>query len=92
MAIVHPTIAGLKTNCFSKPAMSCFPEGDTLGVVFNFLSARELLRGQLCQVSKEWRRVLREVPHAWGISLDLSWATRFPTPPFTFAWHRVSVR
>ena len=74
---------------------SSFPRGDTLGVVFSFLSACELMRGQLFRVSKEWLHVLSESPHAWGLSLDLTWVTSrgHSMLPSTlpFAWHRVRV-
>ena len=43
-----------------------FPEGDALGVVLSFLSESDILCDQLFSVSKEWRRVLRELPHAWS--------------------------
>ena len=69
-----------------------FPQGDALGVVLSFLSARELLRGRLCLVSKEWWRVLCTLPHAWGLSLDLSWSRSIPNLSLVvFAWHRVRV-
>ena len=70
-----------------------FPQGDALGVVLSFLSARELVQGSLFRVSKEWRRVLCTLPHAWGLSLDLNW-TRGSIPSWskcTFAWHRIRV-
>lgn len=37
-------------------------EGDTLGVVFSFLKASELIQGSLFVVCKEWNRVLCELP------------------------------
>lgn len=39
-----------------------FPEGDTLGVVFSFLTAFQLLGGSLFRVCKEWNRVLCQLP------------------------------
>ena len=64
---------------------------DALGVIFSFLSARELLRGKLTQVCKEWLRVLRDLAHAWGSSLDLSWVKGVPTSKPKLAWHCVRV-
>jgi hypothetical protein len=72
-----------------------FPCGDTLGVVFSFLSAQELLQGGFYLVCKEWKRVLTTAAHAWGQSLDLSWARNCSLdtlPVRTYAWHRVEVR
>lgn len=72
-----------------------FPCGDTLGVVFSFLSARELLQGEFYLVCKEWKRVLTTAAHAWGPSLDLSWTRGHSLdklPVRTYAWHRVEVR
>ena len=70
-----------------------FPHGDALGVVLSFLSARELLYGGLFRVNKEWWRVLCTLPHAWGLSLDLS-RSRGSLPSWSkcmFAWHRIRV-
>ena len=85
-------VTGTYSSRILSSVMEQFPQGDTLGVVFSFLSARELLRGQIFHVSKEWRRALRELSHAWGNSLDLRWAARLPALPSIFAWHRISVR
>ena len=63
-----------------------FPEGDTLGVVFSFLSTFQLLRGAVFTVCKEWNRVLCELPHAWGDHLVLR---GFHCSKF--AWHRITV-
>ena len=69
-----------------------FPQGDALGVVLSFLSARELVRGRLFLVSKEWQCVLCTLPHSWGVSLNLSWSSCIPNlSQVTFAWHRVRV-
>ena len=69
-----------------------FPQGDALGVVLSFLSARELVRGTLFLVSKEWQCVLCTLPHSWGVSLNLSWSSCIPNLSLvTFAWHRVRV-
>ena len=68
-----------------------FPQGDTLGVVLSFLSARELVQGGLFRVSQEWRRVLCTLPHAWGLSLDLGWTRGRITSWSTFAWHLIRV-
>ena len=73
------------------PAPVMFPQGDTLGVVLSFLSARELVQGGLFRVSQEWRRVLCTLPHAWGLSLDLGWTRGRITSWCTFAWHRIRV-
>ena len=64
--------------------------GDTLGVVFSFLSAYELLQGSLFLVCKEWYQVLCELPHAWSHKLDLVWIME-DFPRSRFAWHRITV-
>ena len=66
-----------------------FPEGDTLGVVFSFLTSHQLLRGALFIVSKEWNRVLCELPHAWGEQLQLYWLNHSILHS-RFAWSRVT--
>ena len=67
-----------------------FPEGDTLGVIFSFLSACDLLlRGGFFIVCKEWYRVLCKLSHAWGDELDLAWVDSHIPRTFPFAWHRV---
>jgi len=65
-----------------------FPQGDTLGVVFSFLSTFNLLHGALFIVCKEWNRVLCELPHAWGETLNLTWMD-CDIPHSRFAWHRI---
>ena len=79
-----------KKQKLDRPCEAAFPEGDTLGVVFSFLSAYELLRGSLFIVCKEWNRVLCGLPHAWGDTLSLCWPCH-PIPHTLFAWHRVKV-
>ena len=49
-----------------------FPDGDTLSVIFSFLSTLEILRGELYLVNKGWRHVLLNWPNAWGRSLCLA--------------------
>ena len=66
-----------------------FPKGDTLGVVFSFFSAFQLLRRSLFAVSKVWNRVHCELPHAWGKKLDLYWANHCIFHS-RFAWSRVT--
>ena len=69
-----------------------FPQGDVLGVVLSFLSARELVHGRLVLVSKAWQCVLCTLPHSWGLSLNLSWRRRIPDLSLVaFAWHRIRV-
>ena len=71
-----------------------FPQGDALGVVLSFLSARELVHGRLVLVSKAWQCVLCTLPHSWGLSLNLSWirSSRIPNLSLVaFAWHRIRV-
>jgi hypothetical protein len=68
-----------------------FPDGDTLGVVFSFLSAYDLLRGGLFRVCKAWYRILCELPHAWGNELDLRWPRGRVTHTSSFAWNHVKV-
>ena len=65
-----------------------FPTGDTLGVVFSFLSTLELL--QTCVlVNREWLDVLRKLPHAWGPELNLRRRGDNLMLPGNFAWYRV---
>ena len=66
-----------------------FPEGDTLGVVLSFLTSCQLLRGSLFSVSKEWNRVLCELPHAWGEKLKLYWANNHNFRS-RFAWSHIT--
>lgn len=66
-----------------------FPEGDTLGVVFSFLNAFQLLRKTVFVVCKEWNRVLCYLPHTWNSQLDLRWIHN-DIPCLKFAWHRVT--
>ena len=61
--------------------------GDVLGVILSFLSSRAIMHGQLYLVSKDWLHALTELPHAWGLSLDLSWTAL--SPPFKFAWWKI---
>jgi len=63
-----------------------FPGGDTLGVVFSFLSTLQLLQRRMFIVCKDWNYVLCKLPHAWGGVLNLSWAKTEPTSYSTFAW------
>jgi hypothetical protein len=74
-----------------KRALLAFPHGDTLGIVLGFMSAREILQGKLFVVAKEWIRVLRTLPHAWGAKLDLRWATSVTFSGTYYAWNRVTV-
>ena len=69
--------------------MQRFPEGDTLGVVFSFLSTFNLLQS-IFRVCKAWNRVLCELPHSWGNELDLHW-TNHDFYHSNFAWHRITV-
>jgi len=62
-----------------------------LGVIFSFLSARELLHKSLFIVCKEWNRVLCELPHAWNSELDLRWPMHDIPLWSTFAWSRIKV-
>ena len=79
-----------KRQKLNRACTTAFPEGDTLGVVFSFLTAYELLRGSLFIVCKEWHRVLCSLPHAWGDTLDLSWPIG-QVPRTLFAWNCVKV-
>ena len=87
-------MSALKKARVSLPAPCDFPEGDTLGVVLSFLDPCDILRRGLYRVSREWMRVLCQLPHAWHPVLNMyhvhKW-TRLPDKT-AFAWHNVEVR
>ena len=66
-----------------------FPEGDTLGVVFSFLMTLQLLQKRMFIVCKEWKRVMYNLPHAWGDTLYLG-SMHVPANWTTFAWNRIT--
>lgn len=66
-----------------------FPEGDTLGVVFSFLTTFQLLQKRMFIVCKEWKRVMCNLPHAWGDTLYLC-SMHVPADWTRFAWNRIT--
>ena len=71
-----------------------FPEGDTLSVIFSFLTTWEILRGQFYLVNKEWQYVLLNWPNAWGSALMLYYADTYlgKCSSYLHGWRQIKVR
>ena len=65
-----------------------FPSDDTLGVVLSFLNTYTVIRSGLYLVSKEWNRILHQLPHSWCPVVDLFY---WNVPADAFAWRGATV-